>query len=304
MVQMEHDPAVQRGQITTPAGARLDVLIGLAALAATLWPGAPGQRPLEMSWGIMRVALMAIPAGVVEAIRGLRDLADIQLGVYAGPAYTAPGNVRLHQPNGTDLIFHDVPWRGEPFRRPPYYGYRGTYWPGGRSLGLMLDFTHIKAMAIKSHVVRLTGSRDGQAVSGTEALSKTFRKLEFTHGYNLLTLNAVYRRSNPAGRFRPYVGVGAGLSIPHVEMLRAGWPKETRTNEYQLAGPAFQFLAGIQWQVSAHISFFLEYKLSCSINAGRLSGGGALETTLCSHQLLAGPSAHLSGARTVSRLKM
>ena len=247
---------------------------------------------------------MAIPAALIDAITGLRDRADIQLGAYAGPAYTPPSDVRLRQPNGTDLLFESVPWRGEPFKRPPYYGYRGTYWPGAKSFGLMLDFTHIKAKAIKSQIVGVKGVRDGTAISGTEALSKTFRKLEFTHGYNLLTLNAVYRRASPGNRFSPYLGVGAGISIPHVEMLRAGWPKKTRTNEYQIAGPAFQLLAGVQWRLSAHISLFVEYKLSCTINTGRLTDGGTLAANLCSHQLLTGPAVHLSGAAMASRRKM
>lgn len=304
MIYPERDPASQRGRRAATHNARVETLLGLAALAAVLMPGAPGQRPLETSHSFLRIAAFAVPAGLIEAIRSLGDRADIELGAYAGPAYTPPSNVRLRQPNGTDLTFHKVPWRGEPFKRPPYYGYRGTYWPAARSFGLMLDFTHIKAKAIRSRMVRAEGTRDGTPVSGTEALSQTFRKLEFTHGYNLLILNAIYRRPGLSERFTPYIGVGAGLSIPHVEMLRAGWPKNTRTDEYQIAGPAFQLLAGVQWRLSAHISLFVEYKLSCTINTGRLVGGGTLETTLCSHQLLTGPAVHLAGARTASRRKM
>ena len=52
------------------------------------------------------------------------------------------------RPGSTDMTFADIAWEGKPFRPPPYYGYRAIYWPSDR-YGVMLDFTHIKAVAIR-----------------------------------------------------------------------------------------------------------------------------------------------------------
>jgi lipid A oxidase len=76
-------------------------------------------------------------------------------------------------------------------------------------------------------------------------------------------------------------------------MQRANRPVETRTFEYQFAGPAFQVLAGVEWRFGRRLSVFVEYKLSCAAIRGRLVGGGTLATDLCTHQLLAGPAIHL-----------
>lgn len=156
----------------------------------------------------------------------------------------------------------------------------------------MVDFTHIKAEAIEEEQVRQTGNHDGVPLRPRGRVSDTFERLEFTHGYNLLTLNALYRPL-PLDRVQSYVGVGAGIALPHVEMQRAGAERESRTFEYQVTGPAFQVLAGVQWRVLSRLSLFAEYKLSCSLNTGRLVGGGTLRTNLCSHQFLAGPALHL-----------
>jgi lipid A oxidase len=91
----------------------------------------------------------------------------------------------------------------------------------------------------------------------------------------------------------PYAGAGFGIAYPHVEVQRAGAPDATRTYEYQIAGRALQLLAGIEWRFGRRLSVFVEYKLDCAAIRGDLVGGGAVDTTLCTHQLLAGPALHL-----------
>lgn len=270
-------------------------LAALVMLALTLISEPrPGGIALTTSLTVIRSAFAALPAAAASFVVQISRIGDIQLGAYGGPATTSPSDVHLIQPNDTNLTIHDVRWRGEPFRRPPYYGYRGTLWPGDGAIGAMLDFTHIKAEAYEDQTVPLSGRLDGKPRSGTETLSRIFQKLEFTHGYNLLTLNALYRRVASANaRLVPYFGVGVGLSIPHVELYRTGWANETRTNEYQIGGPAIQLLGGVEWRFSPRLSLFLEYKLSCSFNSGHLVGGGSVKTDLCSHQLLSGPALHL-----------
>jgi hypothetical protein len=70
-------------------------------------------------------------------------------------------------------------------------------------------------------------------------------------------------------------------------------PPETRTSEYQLGGPAAQVLAGLEWRIGKRFSLFVEYRLSCSAISDRLVGGGSINTTLCTHQLLGGPAVHI-----------
>lgn len=204
-----------------------------------------------------------------------------------------PSGLRLTQPGGTDMRFGKIAWEGQPFRPPPYYGLRAIYWLPSSRLGLMGDFTHIKAMAVKSKLVDQSGLRDGMPVPAQDYLSATFKRLAFTHGYNLLTFNLVRRGTLRRSGLVPYGGAGLGVAYPHVEVQRAGAPVADRTYEYQLVSPAMQVLGGIEWRFGKRLSVFVEYKLSCAAIRGSLVGGGTVRTNLCTHQLLAGPAFHL-----------
>jgi hypothetical protein len=217
--------------------------------------------------------------------------ADLQLGAYLGPAYTGGSDLNLVQPGGTDMTFRDIAWEGRPFRRPPYYGYRAIYWSD--RYGVMLDFTHIKAIAIKDRPVQQSGFKDGDHVPPQAPISATLKRLEFTHGYNLLTLNALRRGASRGPNLIPYFGLGLGVAIPHVEVERADTPQSARTFEYQITGPALQLLGGIEWRFGRRLSLFVEYKLSCAMIRGDLVGGGKVTTNLCTHQLPLGLAVHL-----------
>jgi hypothetical protein len=212
---------------------------------------------------------------------------------------TARSSLNLVQHGGTDLTFGDIAWEGKPFRPPIYYGYRAIYWLPNTRFGLMGDFTHIKAIAVKERLVEQSGLRDGVPVPATEPLSATLKRLEFTHGYNLFTVN-VLRRGMPRDyHLIPYVGAGLGVAIPHVEVQRVGAPQSARTDEYQITGPALQLLGGIEWRFGRRLSLFVEYKLSCAMIHGDLVGGGEVSTNLCTHQLPVGLAVHLR-ARAVA----
>ncbi len=273
-----------------------ETLVVVSALVvASLGEPGSGVRlrlPFELYPGANYLGLIALPAFLSGGEDG-RGGSDLQLGTYGGAEYTMAGPLKFSQSGGTDISFGAVAWEGQPFKPPIYYGLRGILWPQNAQQGIMADFTHIKAKAAKDSVVDQSGRRDGMPVPPQEKLSATFSKLEFTHGYNLFTLNLVRRRALAGEKLLAYVGAGAGVAIPHVEVGRSDWPPKTRTSEYQLAGPAVQVLGGIEWRVSPHISLFVEYKLSCSAIGGTVKGGGSLETNLCTHQLLGGPAWHL-----------
>ena len=110
--------------------------------------------------------------------------------------------------------------------------------------------------------------------------------MSFSHGHNLVTLNGRYRWS-VTDRLLPYVGLGAGVAQPHVEVdLGDGTP----TEEYQLVGPAAQGFAGLQFRATELVSVFGEAKLTCADTSADLSGGGTIELVPWTAHLIAGIS--------------
>ena len=180
------------------------------------------------------------------------------LGGYSGLSYAYPSAVRFRNAELTDLTVDRFPWIGRPFKAPIYYGVRIQRWGSGASGG-MLDFTHDKAIADYESDARIQGRYNGEDVDVTAKVSEWFSKLEFSHGHNMLTLNGLWRFGMAWSRFRPYVGGGAGVSLPHTEIgFRAA---NARTYKYQFAGWVAQALAGVEVQVG-RASLFFEWKFS------------------------------------------
>ena len=207
--------------------------------------------------------------------------AEFVVSAYGGVADTMDADVKLSQPGGTDLTFSNVSWTDESFEGPIYYGLRLNYWfEKSPSWGVCVDFTHAKMYAKLDNTVNVSGTRDGVPVAGAEPLRNTFKELSFSHGYNLLTFNGMYRwfpkgtRDDTFfGRLQPYVGLGLGIAVPHVEVEIDG----NKTEEYQYTGPAFQGFGGVNFDVYKKLSIFLEYKLTYSDMDADLTGGGSVE---------------------------
>ncbi len=233
--------------------------------------------------------------GLALLIAGLYPLpahAEWTLSIYGGTSLTLDSDVRLKQPGETRLTFHQVDWESAPFKEPQYFGLRLTYWLSRRSpWGLAIDFVHDKMIAELDQKVSVVGRRRGDRVDADEILGDSFAKLEFSHGHNLLTANVFYRwlphghrRTSWMGRLQPYIGLGAGVAIPHVEVVTG----PSVTGEYQFAGPAFQGLAGIDVGLSRHVSLFVELRLSYAYINADLNGGGSLETDALTYHLSVG----------------
>jgi len=199
-------------------------------------------------------------------------LAETQISVYGGLNTNFKSPVTMNKSGVTDD--RTIEWEGKSFQTPPYWGVRGTYWLGNAShWGLAIDFTHAKAYADLDF-----------------ASDPTYSRLEFTDGNNLVTLNLMYRLDPVLnGTLVPYVGIGAGVAIPHVEVALKAYPDE-RTFEYQLAGPAAQGIAGVEYRLSDAWSLFAEAKLSYSHLDTDLTGGGSLKTYLWSPHIAVGLS--------------
>ena len=277
------------GMIGTRAAKVVTVAAGLfAAFAMADASVKPG--------GILHPFAQRLADGAIRKVQQLRAadpaLPDVQFGVYGGGSLAHPSQITLKQPGDTDMSLEGVAWDSGAGKMPPYHGFRAIWW--SRNLpaaGSMVDLAYIKVIADRDAPVSQSGTRDGAKVPAKEAPSKTFRRLEFTNGLNLLTWNAIVRLPAFLGRVRPYFGVGAGLSVPHVEVRRQGASK--RTFEFQVAGLAFHVFAGLEWRVRDRFSVFGEYKLSYAGIDADLVDGGTLGTDIWINQFVAGASGHV-----------
>jgi lipid A oxidase len=229
-----------------------------------------------------RVSLTGLVAvGLLMTVCITDARAETTFSITTGPAWTADSDVRLQEPGGTDLNYQDVSWSTKPFEMPSYYGFRTTHWldryPGW---GVALDFTHAKMYSDLEQVVPVTGARAGAPVAGPERLGDSYSALEFTDGHNLLTLNAV-RRWRAGDQAHVYLGAGAGVAVPHTE----GTALSSLTEEYQLAGPAAQFMAGATLPLGNRFALIAEYRLTWAQLESELNGGGSLSTEALTHHL-------------------
>lgn len=215
-------------------------------------------------YGIAALAGLALgmPALVQASVAG-----ELQISGYSG--YIASPHSNVSSNDGVTSYSNSVGWEGKPFEMPPFWGARVTYWTDRwENWGGAIDFAHSKVYA------DLTGGVAG-----------VYDTLEFTDGLNLLTANILYRYPN-SSRFTPYVGIGAGLSIPHVEVEFVSTGDETL--EYQVTGPAVQGLIGVDIALTENVSTFVEYKANYSWNEADLTNGGSLETNILSNQFIVG----------------
>ncbi|MEZ5926344.1 MAG: hypothetical protein R3D57_18395 [Hyphomicrobiaceae bacterium] len=243
--------------------------------------------------------------------------AELLVAAYSGLPYTHPSAATVTRPDGSTFTAHDIDWLTKPWINPVYYGVRVAGWSGSTPFGAMLDFTHSKAIATLDNEERFEGSKDGTAVPPQAKLGQVFRRLEFSHGHNILTLNGLYRLPFGSARVKPYIGVGVGVNLPHTEIWLEG--DEKRTYEYQLAGPATQALVGIELRLPRATSLFLEYKFSFSWYRAPMTGrdggwlyedlwrqlteeqsnkpplDGVLRTELATHQVVGGLGIRIGG---------
>jgi lipid A oxidase len=222
-------------------------------------------------------------------------VAESQIGVYGGWNGSFDSDIHLSQPNGTNMTLNDVPWDGDSFDEPPYWGLRGTYWfyNNDSGWGVMFDYNHAKVIADQGKVVGVSGTCDGFDIGPTDRVGNTFKVMEFTDGLNQFYLGGEYRWMHE--RWTPYVGFGVGASVPHVEVRRAG-AGQPNTFEYQLAGVAVEGLVGLEYHLTQRISLFGDYKLSFCTNDTDLVGGGSLDTDIWTNHVTFGASYRFGAA--------
>ncbi|MGF0537153.1 outer membrane protein [Agrobacterium sp. ES01] len=211
-------------------------------------------------------------AGFVFLMAGSAN-AEMGISVYGGVQGATDSDVSV---SGTGAQDFTASWEGKSFGAPPYYGVRGTWWLddfGYSNWGVALDYTHTKVYADDS-----TKTTAG------------FTHFEFTDGLNLLTLNALYRMPLENTKFTPYVGLGAGVNIPHVEVDRTSTGGSTF--DYQLGGATLQAQAGVSYQFAEHWSAFAEYKGNYSWVDVDIDSGSSLKTEIFTNAINVGLTFH------------
>jgi lipid A oxidase len=244
---------------------------------------------------ILRFILSSLAMAVVLglALAASPAAAEMQIGVYGGWSESFDSDIHLSQPGGTNLTLSDVPWDGDSFGPPPYWGVRGTYWLNSApSWGLMVDYNHAKVIADRGAVVSVTGTRDGVKLGPKDRVGNTFQVMEFTNGINEIFFGGQYRWM--FDRWTPYVGVGVGFAFPHVEVRRAG-PNQPYTYDYEVTGVAVEGLVGLEYHLTQRFSLFGDYKLSYSNNDASLKDGGSLQTDVVTNHFIFGASYRFGG---------
>lgn len=202
----------------------------------------------------LRTALLGLTALI--ALPTVASAENV-ISLYSGLQSLPHSNVTGTDQSDTDFAF-TAGWEGHPFDMPPYWGVRYTHWINDR-WGWAVDFAHSKAYA------------DDETLTATG-----FTTLEFTDGINVLTLNAI-RRFEGESRWTPYIGLGAGIAVPHVEITPT---TGIDTFEYQFGGYAAQFQLGVDYEINDKWSVFTEYKMNYVMIDVDMTGGGWLRTDL------------------------
>jgi lipid A oxidase len=217
--------------------------------------------------------VLALATGVV-AVPSIAS-AEIVFSAYGGVQQAFDSGVSGSDPSpgGVGDFDFNQRWEGNSFKTPAYWGVRGTWWLDNKpNWGISLEYTHAKVYA--------DPKPDG------------WDTFEFTDGLNLFTANVLYRFQKEGRAWTPYIGAGAGLSVPHVEVQTS--PTAARTFEYQVGGAAFQIQAGVDYRINDWLSVFGEYKGNYAMNDLDLKGGGSMDTDIFTNAFNIGVSFHFN----------
>ncbi len=220
-----------------------------------------------------------------------RARAEFDLSIFTGVALSQDSDLDLHQTGGTDLTFHEASFEGRDFETPPFYGARLLYFlPNESHWGFGAEFFHIKLYAQTGDTVHVTGTRNGLGVDDNEPIENTVQQFSLSHGLNYALADVVYRwqpgerGEDFLGHLQPYVGLGIGAAIPHVESEVNGNFHE----EYQFHGPGVQALAGVNVNLTKHWGLLFEYKFTYANLDSLEIPNGSIEITPLTHNIVAG----------------
>ena len=223
-----------------------------------------------------RLTVFVLAAAVPIPLQG-----QVLISAYGGAARTSPAEVQVEQASlGTALRFPEVPFRGESFEPPIYYGYRlAARVPPSRWMHIEAELIHAKVFAEIADALPGTGYyRAAEAIA--IPFGNVFEHFAMSHGLNFVLANWLLRTPLTTDRrWRLTARVGAGPMIPHREVLMDGHREEG----YQLAGVGAQAAAGIERTLWKNVSGLAEYKMTVSRVRVSVHQGTARLTTRAHH---------------------
>ena len=168
-----------------------------------------------------------------------------RFGIYGGFQDTSPSRVSTFSDNGTAISF-DAEWDAKPLSMPPYWGIRTSFWDTQKT-AWEIDFVHSKAYANSKTLTQ-----------------NSFDHLQFTDGINVLSISRIWQLSEPKTfpDFLPYGGLGSGISLPYVEIIKSTNPSIARTMEYQFGGLSGQAQFGVRYSITRDLNVIFEYKIT------------------------------------------
>ena len=210
--------------------------------------------------------------------------AQWRVSVFVGGTSTHATTIDLRQPElGSHVRFEDVPFDGESWASPIYYGARFTVLPARSSRwSIEAEFLHAKVIADTNAIIRSAGTLRRTGVSGEQRLGDYVQRFAQTHGLNFVLGNLVWRVPVGARAALAFRG-GAGLTLPHAESSLDGQALE----QYEYGGPAVQGAVGVEVGLVGPLYLLGEYKLTYTSTRVDVVGGtaGASFTT---HHLVSG----------------
>jgi lipid A oxidase len=256
-------------------------------------PAANGFSNSRFPLALAALTLLSHFLGNASARAG-DDPGEFVISAFTGIAVTENNDLRLKQNGGTDLTFHGASYHGRDFENPPFYGGRILYFlPNKSPWGFGVEYFHSKMYLDTGKSVQVTGTRAGVPVNDIEPISDSINHFSISHGLNFITADAFYRWSlghrgeDFLGRFQPYLGAGVGVVIPHVETQIVGGPFE---EDYQFHGPSVLAMAGLNFDITKHLSLFTEYKFSYAHLGAMQVPNGAISVDPMTHNFISGIS--------------
>jgi hypothetical protein len=165
---------------------------------------------------------------------------------YFGANYTHPASVTIDSPPADFIVtFDEVRFTAEPFRAPPYYGWRfGRLFGTERRFGVELEFIHLKVIGDTSREYTAEGRLSSIGPDGRLRMDTVVQRYSMTHGLNFIVINGIWRRPL-LGRVTLVSRAGAGGTLPHAETTVLGIGRE----QYEFAGAGAHVGAGIDLPV-------------------------------------------------------
>jgi len=214
-----------------------------------------------IQWRIIRATILLVLASVTPATAAKNGGDSLYIEIGSGLPLNLRSDLRIQQGGEPDLEF-GANFRSRPLDMPLYYDIRLVRWRGGAGWGL--DFLHHKLI-----------------LTNPPAQVESF---EVTHGFNLLTLHRLWKRSD----LHWLVGIGWAVAHPENRVRGreltddGGW----LGSGYHLTGPVICAGVGRHFPLGSGFQLTLACRLIYARVDLPVAGGDASLSHISGHVLL------------------